>query len=163
MNTSMIATFQGLPLNATDALKNINDLLSAAEVCFSSEDNQMNIIGLMVLERARKYSVAASNNSAQLELKSKRTTDESAGTITESLSPTTIRNDSTGYRIQLARKNLGLSEADVARQLNTYSDHISDWECSTAEPSASQIIPLANALNCDPLWLLTGDNPENAQ
>lgn len=64
------------------------------------------------------------------------------------------------FRIQLARENLGLSEADLARQLNTYSDHISDWECGITEPPASMIIPLANALKCDPLWLLTGNNPE---
>lgn len=60
-------------------------------------------------------------------------------------------------RIQLAHENLGLSEADLARQLNTYSDHISDWECGVTEPPASMIIPLANALKCDPLWLLTGE------
>lgn len=64
---------------------------------------------------------------------------------------------SLGDHIQLARENLGLSEADLARQLNTYSDHISDWECGITEPPASMIIPLANALKCDPLWLLTGD------
>ncbi|EAX2562016.1 helix-turn-helix domain-containing protein, partial [Salmonella enterica] len=63
-------------------------------------------------------------------------------------------------RIQLARKNLSLSEAELARKLNAYSDHISDWECDITEPPASMIIPLANALKCDPLWLLTGNNPE---
>lgn len=62
------------------------------------------------------------------------------------------------FRIQLARENLGLSEADLARKLNTYSDHISDWECGITEPPASMIIPLANVLKCDPLWLLTGEN-----
>lgn len=61
------------------------------------------------------------------------------------------------FRIQLARENLGLSEADLARLLNTYSAHISDWEYGTTEPPASAIIPLANALKCDPLWLLTGN------
>ncbi|EJI4858947.1 helix-turn-helix domain-containing protein [Salmonella enterica] len=66
-----------------------------------------------------------------------------------------------GDRIQLARENLGLSEADLARQLGTYSDHISDWECGITEPPASMVIPLANALKCDPLWLL-GDSESNA-
>ncbi|EPT4022365.1 helix-turn-helix domain-containing protein [Enterobacter roggenkampii] len=85
--------------------------------------------------------------------------------ICDAIEATESRNikNSLAFRIQIARENLGLSEADVARQLNTYSDHISDWECGTAEPSASQIIRLANALNCDPLWLLTGDNPEDNQ
>lgn len=59
-----------------------------------------------------------------------------------------------GDRIQLARENLGLTEADIARALNTYSDHISDWECGITEPPASMVIPLAHALKCDPLWLL---------
>ncbi|MDQ4328825.1 helix-turn-helix domain-containing protein [Klebsiella michiganensis] len=63
-------------------------------------------------------------------------------------------------RILLARENLGLSEANLARKLNTYSDHISDWECGITEPPASMIIPLAHALKCDPLWLLTGNNAE---
>lgn len=66
-------------------------------------------------------------------------------------------------KIQSSRENLGLSEADLARQLNTYSDHISDWECGITEPPASIIIPLANALKCDPLWLLTGSAPEVAK
>lgn len=67
-----------------------------------------------------------------------------------------------GNLIQLARENLGLTEADLARLLNTYSDYISDWECGTTEPPASMIIPLADALKCDPMWLLTG-NVEEAQ
>ena len=70
---------------------------------------------------------------------------------------------SLAHRIQLARKNLGLSEADLARKLNTYSDHISDWECGITEPPASMIIPLAIALQCDPLWLLTGNNSEASE
>lgn len=67
------------------------------------------------------------------------------------------KTNAIAFRIQLARENLGLSEADLARKLNTYSDHISDWECGITEPPASRIIPLANALKCDPLWLLTGE------
>ncbi|HAS9356995.1 TPA: helix-turn-helix domain-containing protein [Salmonella enterica subsp. enterica serovar Veneziana] len=62
-----------------------------------------------------------------------------------------------GDRIQLARENLGLTEADVARTLGIYSDHISGWECGTTELPANMVIPLANALKCDPLWLLTGE------
>lgn len=61
---------------------------------------------------------------------------------------------SIGDRIQLARENLDLTEADLARNLNTYSDHISDWECGTTEVPANLILPLSEALKCDPLWLL---------
>ncbi|HFI5586092.1 TPA: helix-turn-helix domain-containing protein [Raoultella ornithinolytica] len=90
--------------------------------------------------------------------------DETTGIGVDLLSKEMNANNtptlSTGQCIQLARENLDLSEADLARQLNTYSDHISDWECGITEPPASMIIPLANALSCDPLWLLTGNNPE---
>jgi len=64
-----------------------------------------------------------------------------------------------GFRIQLARENLDLTEAELAIKLNTYSDHISDWECEITEPPASMIIPLANALKCDPMWLLGVNGP----
>lgn len=61
---------------------------------------------------------------------------------------------SVGDHIQLARENLGLSEAELARLLDTHSDNISDWECGITEPPAGMVIPLANALKCDPMWLL---------
>ena len=61
---------------------------------------------------------------------------------------------SIGDHIQLARENLGLGEAELARLLGTYSDNISDWECGITEPPAGMVIPLANALKCDPIWLL---------
>ncbi|WP_375600946.1 hypothetical protein ACAF59_08925 [Klebsiella aerogenes] len=52
-------TFQGMPLNPIDALGNIEDLLSAVEVCFFADDNQTNCIGTMLLELAHKYTAAA--------------------------------------------------------------------------------------------------------
>ncbi|EIO74758.1 helix-turn-helix domain protein [Escherichia coli TW09109] len=64
--------------------------------------------------------------------------------------------ESIGARIKSARKKLGLTEADLARMINTYSDPINDWECGICEVPADQIVPLASALNCDLVWLLTG-------
>ncbi|EPV9743300.1 helix-turn-helix domain-containing protein [Escherichia coli] len=64
--------------------------------------------------------------------------------------------ESIGTRIKSARKKLGLTEADLARMINTYSDPINDWECGICEVPADQIVPLASALNCDLVWLLTG-------
>ena len=61
------------------------------------------------------------------------------------------------FRIQLARENIGLTEADLARQLNTHSDYVLFWERGDTEIPANMIIPLSNALKCDPLWLLTGE------
>ncbi|TJT24505.1 helix-turn-helix domain-containing protein, partial [Escherichia coli] len=55
-----------------------------------------------------------------------------------------------------ARTKLGLTESDLARMIHTYSDPINDWECGIHEVPAAQIVPLASALNCDLMWLLTG-------
>ncbi|EGX5144550.1 hypothetical protein DQ657_09975 [Salmonella enterica] len=88
------------------------------------------------------------------------TTDEPLIAVTKPPLHSPYNGDSSitiGSRLRLARENLGLTEADVARELGIYSDCISDWECGTTEPPASAIIPLANALKCDPLWLLTGN------
>ncbi|EEV6495049.1 helix-turn-helix domain-containing protein [Escherichia coli] len=67
-----------------------------------------------------------------------------------------VHVESIGDRIRIARKKLGLTEADLARMIHTYSDPVSDWECGTCEVPADQIVPLASALNCDLMWLLTG-------
>ncbi|EPT7718584.1 helix-turn-helix domain-containing protein [Escherichia coli] len=67
-----------------------------------------------------------------------------------------VHVESIGDRIRIARKKLGLTEADLARMIHTYSDPVSDWECGTCEVPADQIIPLASVLNCDLIWLLTG-------
>lgn len=64
--------------------------------------------------------------------------------------------ESIGDRIRIARKKLGLTEADLARMINTYSAPINDRECGTSEVPADQIVPLASTLNCDLIWLLTG-------
>lgn len=99
-----------------------------------------------------KGSIALNNNKARPSLPSENNQTQSDPLFAPYDGGMTI-----AFRIQLARENLGLTEADLARKLNTYSDHISDWECGTTEPPASMIIPLANALKCDPLWLLTGE------
>ncbi|HEY3984982.1 helix-turn-helix domain-containing protein [Cedecea sp.] len=73
------------------------------------------------------------------------------------VSPALQDTHAVGSRIQIIREILGLTEAELARKLNTYSDHISDWECGISEPPASMVIPLANCLKCDLMWLLTGE------
>ncbi|WOJ16101.1 helix-turn-helix domain-containing protein [Citrobacter koseri] len=65
---------------------------------------------------------------------------------------------SIGERIQLARENLEFSEAELAGMLNLIPECISDWEEESCPVEATYIIPLANALKCDPMWLLDGHN-----
>ncbi|MCE2003118.1 helix-turn-helix domain-containing protein [Enterobacter asburiae] len=88
-------------------------------------------------------------------LKSELATDEPV--IAAAKAPLSTPYDSSlsiGARIQLARENLSLTEADIARELGIYSDHISDWECGITELPAGMILPLASTIKCDPLWLL---------
>ncbi|HIB1546997.1 TPA: helix-turn-helix domain-containing protein [Salmonella enterica subsp. enterica serovar Muenchen] len=63
-----------------------------------------------------------------------------------------------GYRIQIARENLGMSEDDLAEKLDIHPGDVLTWEDGTDQPLAGMIIPLANALKCDPMWLLTGES-----
>ncbi|EGH2794932.1 helix-turn-helix domain-containing protein [Salmonella enterica] len=61
------------------------------------------------------------------------------------------------FRIRLARENLGMSEDDLAEKLDIHPGDVLAWENSSDQPLAGMIIPLANALRCDPMWLLTGE------
>ncbi|EMX6400397.1 helix-turn-helix domain-containing protein [Salmonella enterica] len=65
---------------------------------------------------------------------------------------------SIGDHIQIARENLGMSEVDLAEKLNIHPGDVLTWEDGTDQPLAGMIIPLANALKCDPMWLLTGES-----
>ncbi|EIC4353506.1 helix-turn-helix domain-containing protein [Salmonella enterica] len=69
-----------------------------------------------------------------------------------------IHSDLTiGTRIQSARDSLGISEGDLADMLDIHSGNVFAWEAGEDQPLAGMIIPLANALKCDPMWLLTGN------
>ncbi|ELK9813294.1 helix-turn-helix domain-containing protein [Salmonella enterica] len=72
--------------------------------------------------------------------------------------PTGYTPNNLGNRIQIARENLGLSEVDLAEKLDIHPGYVLTWEDGTDQPLAGMIIPLANALRCDPMWLLTGEN-----
>ncbi|EOF6019241.1 helix-turn-helix domain-containing protein [Salmonella enterica] len=72
--------------------------------------------------------------------------------------PTGYTPNNLGNRIQIARENLGLSEVDLAEKLDIHPGYVLTWEDGTDQPLAGMIIPLANALRCDPMWLLTGES-----
>ncbi|EOV0253350.1 helix-turn-helix domain-containing protein [Salmonella enterica] len=66
-----------------------------------------------------------------------------------------------GNRIQIAREKLGMSEDDLAEKLNIHPGDVLTWEDGADQPLAGMVIPLANALKCDPMWLLTGKNAKS--
>ncbi|EAN3293045.1 hypothetical protein APP90_21460 [Salmonella enterica subsp. enterica serovar Sandiego] len=63
-----------------------------------------------------------------------------------------------GDRIQLARESLGMSYDDLAEKLDIHPGGVLAWEDGDDQPMAGMVIPLANALKCDPMWLLTGES-----
>ncbi|ECC9580734.1 helix-turn-helix domain-containing protein [Salmonella enterica subsp. houtenae] len=63
-----------------------------------------------------------------------------------------------GDRIQLARENLGMSHDDLAEKLDIHPGDVLAWEDGDDQPLAGMVIPLVNALKCDPMWLLTGES-----
>ncbi|MGJ3449038.1 helix-turn-helix domain-containing protein, partial [Enterobacter sp. PTB] len=59
-----------------------------------------------------------------------------------------------GERIRVMRKLLGMTQGQVAEAINVTKQAISLWESNSAVFGCDKLLPLASALNCDPLWLL---------
>ena len=206
-----MSTYMGLPTNQHDALENIQLLVGAGALLYSSNNPEL-ILASSILDVTQKYSLNAARSRKQnLAINSQNriiTQREACGLTTAELArlldldeeiiiqwesgeyePTIsmliplanvlgcdplsllsenntavpvrvnvpeVNAESIGARIESVRKKLGLTESDLARMIHTYSDPINDWECGICEVPADQIVPLASALHCDPMWLLTG-------
>ncbi|WP_425049512.1 helix-turn-helix domain-containing protein [Psychromarinibacter sp. S121] len=71
-----------------------------------------------------------------------------------------------GDRLVAARDALGLSQADLARQIGVKLKTLSAWENDLSEPRANKLQMLAGVLNVSLIWLLNGegdgiDNPDS--
>ncbi|ECO0851691.1 helix-turn-helix domain-containing protein [Salmonella enterica subsp. enterica serovar Newport] len=138
-------TFFGLPLNKTDSLGNIADMLKIGMLLNCSTSNELVEAADIVFNITRDYCLA---------------TDKfiKKSTTTPQLTPLQPGDTLTiGARIQHARENLGMSKAALANKLDLTPECIADWEDGNCPLEASYVIPLANALKCDPMWLLTGN------
>ncbi|HCL5312092.1 TPA: helix-turn-helix domain-containing protein [Salmonella enterica] len=62
-----------------------------------------------------------------------------------------------GTRIRELRKDRMLTQAELAKSVDVQPNLVTMWENNTTEPRAKHIMPLASALKCDPIWLLTGN------
>ena len=61
-----------------------------------------------------------------------------------------------GQRIKNFRKNIGLSQADLAAKIGVTAQTVSKWECDVGMPDIIQIVPLANVLDVStPTWKRT--------
>lgn len=65
-------------------------------------------------------------------------------------------------RIFFMRHMREMTQAELAGSVGVSPNLVNAWEKNSLEPRAKHVIPLANALRCDPMWLLTG-NPADVK
>lgn len=143
-----------------------NEILEASNSISINNDSEIANHAACIIDLAELCTLLANIN-----ISSPKDHYENSGIILSPSSPASTRTVSVksrfhtpydsgitiGDRIQLARENLGISEADLAGMLGLIPECIADWEDSNCPVEATYIIPLANALKCDPMWLLTGN------
>jgi len=64
-----------------------------------------------------------------------------------------------GKRIAAARKQLGLTQQDLADEVGVTFQAVSKWETDASLPDVALLVPVAEALGMTPGELLTGDRP----
>ncbi|MBD8159204.1 helix-turn-helix domain-containing protein [Pantoea agglomerans] len=74
----------------------------------------------------------------------------------------TWKPDTLGDRIKSMRELRNLGQFYLASSIGVTRSCIEAWEENTTIPGCDRLMPLANALNCDPLWLLTGSGASQA-
>ncbi|HHX0200497.1 TPA: helix-turn-helix domain-containing protein [Escherichia coli] len=122
----------GLPTNQHDALENIHLLVGASALLYSSNNPELIELASSILAVTQKYSLTTSRLCKQnLAINSQN-------------------------RIRTQREACGFTTAELARLLDLDEEIIIQWESGDYEPTISMLIPLANVLGCDPIWLLTG-------
>ncbi len=128
-----MSSYMGLPTNQHDALENIQLLVGAGALLYSSNNPELIELASSILAVTQKYSLTASRSCKQnLAINSQN-------------------------RIRTQREACGLTTAELARLLDLDEEIIIQWESGEYEPTISMLIPLANILGCDPMWLLTGE------
>jgi transcriptional regulator with XRE-family HTH domain len=65
-----------------------------------------------------------------------------------------------GQRIHAARVMAGLTQLELAGRLGLTRSSIANIEAGRQRVMAAQVPPAAEALGCDPRWLLTGWDPD---
>lgn len=67
--------------------------------------------------------------------------------------------DTTGKRIRAARNNLGLDQAALARAVEVHPKTVSRWENDVMVPDSDVLQRVAEALQVDIGWILSGKGP----
>jgi DNA-binding XRE family transcriptional regulator len=115
---------------------NIANLLSAARTFHLLDCERSKELGIEVMEFAHEYALSAAYPAQP--------------------KPSFHKNLLINLRTQ--REACGLTTAELAQLLDLDEEIIIQWESGgDYEPTISMLIPLANILGCDPMWLLTGE------
>lgn len=61
------------------------------------------------------------------------------------------------FRIKTRRKDLKLTQSDIAQGVGVSKTSVSQWENGETAPKGKNLFTLCQVLNCDPNWLLFGD------
>ena len=64
-----------------------------------------------------------------------------------------------GYRLAEARKNCGLTQAQVAEKLFLTTQSVSSWECGNSIPDTEKVPEIASLYGVTTDWLLSGKTP----
>lgn len=62
-----------------------------------------------------------------------------------------------GERIRERRKIMGITQAALAEAFGINRVSVTQWELGTTSPEVDKIVKLAQLLDCDPEWLLSGN------
>jgi len=65
-----------------------------------------------------------------------------------------------GQRIRMARERAGLHQAEVARRLRLSRQSVQQWDNEQNAPKQSRLVELADVLQVDAQWLLTGESKD---
>lgn len=67
-----------------------------------------------------------------------------------------MNTDTVGSRIRSRRREMKLTQKDIARYIGISPSAVTQWEQDTTEPSGQSLVHLADILECSPDWIMTG-------
>ncbi|MDH5541922.1 MAG: helix-turn-helix transcriptional regulator [Nitrospinota bacterium] len=63
-------------------------------------------------------------------------------------------------RLKEAREKAGFNQSDIAYKTGVHFNTVLNYEKGRRQPDADYLYKLVKITNCDPTWLLTGEEPE---
>ncbi|EBL9222313.1 hypothetical protein DNS57_10840 [Salmonella enterica] len=70
---------------------------------------------------------------------------------------------SAGDRIRCRRNELGLTQKDIAKYLDRSASAVTQWEIGATYPNGQNLVKLAEILQVDAQWILSGEHDEEAK